>query len=893
MSTYSYTSSNAQSQRSTLGPRGIEAEYAAAAAYGEPALSDAASDAQIARAIAESKTSRAMGYASNSSSASTLLGSAAGSGSDSGSSTPGSRAASLYSYGSGSNSNYSYGGALPQRHIPTPAYPGHSPVPTPAHSASRVPLPSSAYSATSSSTPRQLQSPYAGSRGPPTPTPRYAADELLARNLAREWRVASVQGQVLADPQFARSAPSTPAPAPRNVHFTPPGSSRSAHGGAGPPPLVVRAPSPTPSVASVASARSNWSYHAPSPHRASTSSHHASRPPSIAHSRSQSAGAPNASARGTPTPSRPLSPLDVDDDFYLRTPSVRSAASSTSSSSAASIRSMSSAASTRSSASGASARSGASIRSASSKTSMRSGASASTAHSHRSTQSLLASLTRAARHAPLHAAAAQARELHRASSRASSRNASVAGSSRAHSVRSGTSSTGGAHSGAEASGLTLEERTALARLHALATAPARCTNPACGAMIPGVLRGVWDGILFPTPPSVDPTPPKPFPLSPSSSSSSTSPKPLAPMTPIPIPQSLTAALHASCPACSATHCRGCGLAVACSGGPACGVPPPKSMSRAGYNANPNPNPRTTHWHCPLPTHCAPARALGAVAALCAFDRAHLLVSTTASPGREADKALLGPLHALLYFLAPPPPIGVLGPMTPRASRDVPGGLLFSVPEDGGEHDGWGAGGGEEGGGETETEMEAEMDPALPALLLLSRAPGYVAGLLRAGVPYTTTSGYGYGGGGGAIASAMPNVDVGTWMARAPAYGAVLRLLRAVGDAGGGGRRVLARPVVALPPLRTGKESGGEVERWLRSARGETSSTRHRDNNNNREGGGETLLTLIRRLEPARAALLRLAGATSFGPTVEKAHALCDGVLYVLLQDVLGEGEGEI
>ncbi|KAJ7770033.1 hypothetical protein B0H16DRAFT_1517104 [Mycena metata] len=865
MSTYSYTSSYTQRQRPVLGSRGIEAEYAAAAAYGEPALSDAASDAQIARALAESKTSRAMGYASHSSSASTLLGSAVGSGSDSGSSTSGSRAASLYSYGSGANSNYSYGGGLPQRHIPSPAYPGHSPVPTPAHSASRVPLPSSHGSTYSAAfTPRQLQSPYAGGGsvrygGPPTPTPRYAADELLARNLAQEWRVASVQGEVLADPQYARSAPSTPASAaPRNVHFTPPGSARSAHG----PPLVVRASSPTPSAAST---RSSWSYHAPSspsPHRAS--SHQSSRPPSIAHSRSHSASAstPIASARGTPTPSRPLSPLDVDDDFYLRTPSVRSAASSTSStSSAASIRSASSIRSA------GSARSG-SIRSTSA-ASMRSASSAGTARSHRSTQSLLVSLTRSARHAPLHAAAAQARELHRTSSRASSKAGSARlttpNASKAGSVRYGTSSNAHSHSasstGGEASNgsLTLDERGALARLHALATAPTRCAHPACGAMIPGVLRGVWDGILFPSPPSVDlvPSKPPPFPLSPSSSNTSLPPPKPPPPTPIPIPQSLTAALHARCAACSTTHCRGCGLAVACSGGPACGLP---------SSAN-GPNPSSTYSHCPLPTHCPPARALGALAALCAFDRA-VSSSASASPGRETDKALLGPLRALIYFLAPPPP----GLRTPRASLDMPGGMLFSVPEEEPE-------GGEEGGGDGETEMDA----ALPVLLLLSRVPGYVAGLLRAGVPIppsspSPSSGYGYGG-----ATAMPNVDVGTWMARAPAYGAVLRLLRAVGDAGGGSR-VLVRPIMSF-----GMESGGQVEKWLRSARGETSATRHL-NRHAVEGGGETLLALIRRLEPARAALLRLAGATSFGPTVEKAHALCDAVLYVLLQDVLGEGE---
>ncbi|KAJ7776633.1 hypothetical protein DFH07DRAFT_951765 [Mycena maculata] len=110
------------------GLRGIT-EYEAAAAYGEPALSDSSSDEQIARAISESKktarsppVSRAFSYAS--SSASTLLGSG------SGSSSP--------------RSEYA------RSHTSSPAYPGVS----------------------------------------PTPTPRYAADEVIARNLARSWRVA-------------------------------------------------------------------------------------------------------------------------------------------------------------------------------------------------------------------------------------------------------------------------------------------------------------------------------------------------------------------------------------------------------------------------------------------------------------------------------------------------------------------------------------------------------------------------------------------------------------------------------------------------------------------------------------------------------------------------------
>jgi hypothetical protein len=147
----------------------------------------------------------------------------------------------------------------------------------------------------------------------------------------------------------------------------------------------------------------------------------------------------------------------------------------------------------------------------------------------------------------------------------------------------------------------------------------------------------------------------------------------------------------------------------------------------------------------------------------------------------------------------------------------------------------------------------EAHAALPALLGLSRVPAYAAALLRVG------------------AGTNARVDVGTWMARAPAYGAVLRVLRAVGDAGC--TSVLGRPV----------RGGAGTAAWLRGGREEV----WRD-----DAGAETLRSLIRRLEGARVALLRLAGATTFGPTVEKAHALCDGVLYLLLQDVLGEDEGQ-
>ncbi|KAJ7183534.1 hypothetical protein C8R46DRAFT_1344336 [Mycena filopes] len=739
-STYSHSSR-------VLGRRGIEAEYTAAAMYGEPALSDSRSDPQMARAISASKHSRAMSYAP-SNATSTFVGSHhSRSSSDTGSGS--SRAGSVYSYASSANSNYSYGGGGgPRLHTPSPAYPGHSPVPTPAHSATRVPLPSSS-SSTYSATPRAVR--FSTGAGP-TPTPRHAAGELLAR-------VASVQSQVLADAAATRHGP----PSARSVATHSTRASTMASG----PPLVVRSPSPTPSTSSV---RSHWSYHAPTP----ALSHHSSHSSSSSHHSHRS-----SRTNTTPTPSRPLSPLDVDPDFYLRTPSVRSARTP----------------SLHSVCSSASGRSATSIRSATSR------------------QSLLASLTHTARHAPLSAAVGELRRAASASASASSR----AGSVRSSSSRLSTASS--SRSAAEPE----PERTALARLHALLGAPTRCARPGCGALIPGVGRDTWCGIAFPPPTNADPT------TTTFNISTGTGPPP--------IPQTLLAALHARCPVpgCGGVSCRGCGAALS-----------PSSLAFGS-----------------AATHCAPVRALGAVAALVAFDRAHAYSAAGGqAQGRETDKPLLGPLNALVYFLAPPP-----APMaTPRPSPQMPGGmLLLAVPEDPRED-------------EREGDRETEMDAALPALLRLSRVLGYVAGLLRAGVPPLPQQ---QQQSQNPNANASANVDVGTWMARAPAYGAVLRLLRAVGDAtgpGGVGRAVLTTPVPV--PLHAPAGNTG-LEEWVRSGKMPRGHG---------QANGEALVRLIRALEPARGALLRLAGATRFGPTVEKAHALCDGVLYVLLQDVLGEGD---
>lgn len=62
-------------------------------------------------------------------------------------------------------------------------------------------------------------------------TPRYTADEAVARALARSWRVESLQSTLLASPSYTRdgpSGPSIPAPAPTRSPSHPPSSSAPA-----------------------------------------------------------------------------------------------------------------------------------------------------------------------------------------------------------------------------------------------------------------------------------------------------------------------------------------------------------------------------------------------------------------------------------------------------------------------------------------------------------------------------------------------------------------------------------------------------------------------------------------------------------------------------------------
>ncbi|KAJ7235629.1 hypothetical protein B0H12DRAFT_136623 [Mycena haematopus] len=275
-----------------------ETEYDAAAAFGEPALSDASSDEQMARAISESKrtaypggqrrspaVSRAYSYASSSSS-STLLGSDSGS----------SRSSVSYAPSFTSSQGYYSPAAVPRNAadetiardlarsmgaasiqsdiIRSSQYTRPSPAPSPASNygvdqnvardLARSWDVASIQSDIISSA--QVRSP--GASRFPTPTPRYAADETIARNLSREWDVASVQSDIVRNPQYMRSSPA-------------PG-----------PPLVVRSPSPsTLSISSSSGQRMAYQNH-------------------------------------SPTPSRPLSPLLLP--TRLRTPSIRSMASNSS-----------------------------------------------------------------------------------------------------------------------------------------------------------------------------------------------------------------------------------------------------------------------------------------------------------------------------------------------------------------------------------------------------------------------------------------------------------------------------------------------------------------------------------------------------------------------------------
>ncbi|KAJ7057061.1 hypothetical protein C8F01DRAFT_1153251 [Mycena amicta] len=631
MSRTASSRSSRHSYRTSTSSTGLTTEYDYAAAYGEPALSDASDDSQIARAILDSKKSaffearnRSPTLSRTSSTSSwTLVGR-----------EPSSRASSI-------------------------------------------------------------------SRGY-IPTPRYAADEVVARSLARTWNVDSVQSNIIHNPAFSPSAG---------------------------PPLVVRSSSPAPSSISTVSSSST------------------------------------ASTYRSPPPHGPLSPLPL------------SARSLSTASRSPSVRSVSSVASTRSTASNLSR--------------------------SPSIASIISSVARSSRHVPLDTAT---RTLRASLPSPLSRSASAASikSSRAGSVRS-VSTTSSRRSASSI--FDDAEKGALARLYALVTKHIPCTNPGCGALIP---PAALDTISFPAMIISDVSPPR----------------------------ALYAALHARCPACTQNHCRGCGQPTGCAANCCAPIPssPAASPARRLITYPTASSPRTHYDEpyppppCIVPTHCPAVRALGAAAALLAFDRAHNAIH---QHGRTADKPLLGPLHALAFFIAPPPqPAG-----TPRASGS---GLLMSSE-------------GHEDGGAI-----PEADAGLAALVRLSRVPAYAASLLRA------------------------EADVGRWIDRAPAYGAILRVLRVLGDVPGC-RTVLLRPI----PVHSA--SGSAVEWWFRS--GDVNVPTGRNGGAERQIQPQTLKGLIRRLEGARAALLRLAGALEFGPTVQQAHALCDGVLYLLLQDVLGNDEG--
>ncbi|KAJ7116730.1 hypothetical protein C8R44DRAFT_212828 [Mycena epipterygia] len=752
------------------------AAAAAAAAYGDPALSDGSSDEQLARAISESKHTAP---------------------------PPVSRA---YAYASSpySNSQYSIS-------------------------------PTSTLIASGSQSPYTHPTNYPVYSQPPTPTPRYAADEVLARNLAREWRVNSVQSALIADPQYSHRIPD-----PAYV--------------AGPP-LVVRADSNT-----------NFEYHRDSL-------------------------------------ARPLSPLLIprplssNGTSFTHTPSVHSVASVASLRSVASVRSASSVRSSSSVASTSSVRSVASVSSIRSAASVSSIRSASSTASRASRAAILASVTRAARHSPLDAAARALRAalppshspsasirssssirsglssasiksggsssirsaLSSASIRFGSSTHSKSGAStpRAGSIKSSASSThsrsgSSTHSKSGPSSDPDPAASALARLRTRATAALRCPAPGCGARIDAV---PLDEIPLPSPPS-------------SSSSLADAPPPSA----------LLAALRARCPrptcaskAVNESLCRGCGV-------------PLRGWNGFGSGRGQGGMDEDETWHCPA------ARALGAWGAVGAFERAFDTTTNglAKEKARDKDRPLIAPLHALAFFLAPPlpadgdgpessppsPPLSVFSTQSKSSRRgegSMPGGLLLSEGEGG-----WGQeyAREQERMEEEHEAAEEEADAALGLLLRRSRVLGYIAGVLRAGAgSYSATGAAAAGGNGpGGIAA---TVDVGTWMARASAFGAVLRLLRALGNAGVGVGGCLEYPEARFPSSPSAYPSSSAHERQSGAY-----------NNSAHPHAPQTLLTLITTLEPARAALLRLAGASTFGPTVDKAQALGDGVLYLLLQGLL-------
>ncbi|KAK7013059.1 hypothetical protein R3P38DRAFT_3278278 [Favolaschia claudopus] len=810
-------------------------EYAAAASWGEPALSDAGSDEQMARAISESKKtvprsplSRA--YSVSSSNPSTTF------------------------LGSGSSSGTSNGSI---HDIPTFA-----------------------------ASPAQQHS--------PIPTPRFAADEVIAHNLADSWDTASVHSRMVDNPQYTRSpppivirSPSTsprsiasgrsylplsPTPSrPQSIHQqSPPSSQRNSY--MQPTPTLSRSssvqqqqsPTPTqrsyiqqsPTPSRTSSHRSSYNQQSPTPSRASSVQHGSptwSRPlPAI--------------QQQSPTASRPLSPLILP--TRLRTPSIRSVSSARSAASTASRGSVS---------------------------------------------SVLSSVTRTARHAPLQTAAQTLRD-----SVSFSIPSIVVQSPSNSSYKSMTPPVVSSPRIAPPPPLSSQEIEALVRLHTLANSPTRCSNPNCGTLIP---PAPLDSIAFPTTLSTT----------------------MSTDTLTPLPRSLIAALHAQCPACLTTHCRGCAQPLSSCSAPSAvctSVPNNASAVALMRNAASSATPKLPHSSrpgsslalqtrynngrygsalsqqppssCPVPAHCAAARALGALASLVAFDRAlGAQGRSLVRPGRASDKALVGPLHALVYFLeaGPEGSVGVGGGGMGMGMGGGPRSIPSSAPSSTGagaflgrtptttssSHNGGAsrpAFSRSETGG-SQMDVPPEVHPALPTLIALSQVPAYAAGLLRLGVG---VGGSGFRGNG--------NVDVGIWMARAPAYGAVLRLLRALGDTPAC-RGILEYPVKVKASPGSGYGIGGgggqmqgmeeeevEVESWLNADSPQIPSLDHGySSSRGEEEEYTTILTLVRRLETARVALLRLAGATTFGPTVETAHALCDGVLYLLLQDVLDHGEG--
>nr|GAT45960.1 predicted protein [Mycena chlorophos] len=383
--------------------------------------------------------------------------------------------------------------------------------------------------------------------------------------------------------------------------------------------------------------------------------------------------------------------------------------------------------------------------------------------------SIISSVAVSSRHEPLDTATRTLRaSLPPPLSRSVSSASTLSASSR-HSSSTRASSSSRTSTSSRKSAMDDSTKAALAHLHDRLTKPIPCTNPGCGALIP---PSPLDAITFPT----------------------------SALTPSDPPRSLFFALHARCPACTQNHCRGCGQATGCDANCCAPVPsaPTRTHGQQRLITYPSASP------CSVPTHCGAVRALGAATALLAFDRVH---SAIKEHGRTADKALLAPLHALVFFV---------GPATQAQSQSS--GLLLS---------------------------QDEPDPALTELIRISLFPAYAASLLRA------------------------EANVGRWIDRAPAYEAVLKVLRALGDSAGC-RSALLRPIISA-------ESG--LEEWFRTGRVAPYL---------RSSSGETLRALIRRLEGARAALLRLAGAVKFGPTVQQAHALCDAVLYLLLQDALGD-----